>query len=132
MTTHQQDTIRKLQCLAPASFQIRIDGQCMAPALEDGKRVPVRASSQYWPGDILVFVDDFGQVLAHRLLGVYLNKEGVYYLTQADNAQGADKGIARQQIIGKIMLPVPPTKRLHSIGRLLKFSGKWIIARAIR
>ena len=104
----------------------------MAPVLENGQRVTVRSSSLYIPGDIIVFSDDFGQLLAHRLLGIYLKKGSVRYLTQADNAACADKGVTRQQIVGKILHPVPLSKRLHSIGRFLHFIGKWITARAIR
>ena len=104
----------------------------MAPVLENGQRVTVRSLSLYVPGDIIVFSDDFGQLLAHRLLGIYLKKGTVHYLTQADNAPRADKGITRRQIVGKITRPVSLSKRLYAMGRFMYFTGKWITARAIR
>lgn len=104
----------------------------MSPCLEDGQHVPVIQSSLYLPGDIIVFQDKFGQVLAHRLLGTFRRGGSIHFLTQADNAPGVDTAICKEQIIGKIRKPVPPGKRLFSIGRFVRHAGKWMASHAVR
>ncbi len=104
----------------------------MAPALDDDQQAPLRQSFLYLPGDIIVFETEFGQMLAHRLLGYYFRHGKLHFLTQADNAPGVDSGISRQQIIGKIQLPVSIHQRLFSLGRFLRYTSKWVMARAVR
>jgi hypothetical protein len=104
----------------------------MQPVLEDGQRVPITQSSLYLPGDIIVFEDKFGQVLAHRLLGIFFRKGEIHFLTQADNATGVDAPVCKRQIIGKIRQPISPGKRLSSVGRFLRHAGKWLAVHAVR
>ncbi len=104
----------------------------MVPALNDGQQAPVRQSHLYIPGDIIVFESKFGQILSHRLLGYYFRHGKFHFLTQADNAPDVDAGISRQQIIGKIQLPVSFHRRLFSLGQFLRYTNKWMMARAVR
>ncbi len=104
----------------------------MQPALQDGQRVSVMRSSVYFPGEIIVFEDTFGQVLAHRLLGAFLRGGCIHFLTQADNAPGVDTPICKEQIIGKIRQPVSLGKRMASIGRFVRHAGKWMVVHAVR
>lgn len=132
VATDQQSTQDRLRVFAGDAFHITIRGQCMLPCLEDGQRVPVIQSSLYLPGDIIVFEDKFGQVLAHRLLGAFLRGGRIHFLTQADNAAGVDAAIHTRQIIGKIRQPVSLAKRLFSIGRFVRHAGKWMAVHAVR
>ncbi|WP_456408249.1 S24/S26 family peptidase [Thiolapillus sp.] len=104
----------------------------MTPILEDSQHVPVKQSKLYLPGDILVFQDQFGQVLAHRLLGCFLRQGKICFLTQADNAPGVDAGIYKRQIIGKVQQAVAPVKRLTSVVRFVQHASKWMAARVVR
>ncbi len=104
----------------------------MAPVLGNGQLAPVRESFLYMPGDIIVFEADFGQMLVHRLLGYYLRRGKLHFLTQADNASGVDRGISRQRIIGKIQSPVTFKKRLFSLMRFLRYIYKILIIREFR
>jgi len=104
----------------------------MAPALGNGQLALVRESFLYIPGDIIVFEADFGQTLAHRLLGYYLRQGKLHFLTQADNASDVDRGISRQQIIGKIQCPVTFKKRLFSLRRFLQYAHKQLIIHEFR
>jgi SOS-response transcriptional repressor LexA len=104
----------------------------MHPVLLDGMHVSVRPSNLYIPGDIIVFEADFGEILSHRLIGLYRRKGKVYFLTQADNASNADRRIEKDRILGKVQIGIPLTTRLLSGGRFIRFTGKWILHRAIR
>ncbi|WP_456412275.1 S24/S26 family peptidase [Thiolapillus sp.] len=132
MITKQRNPASKLRAFTGVSFRFTIKGTCMAPVLDDGQQALVRRSFLYLPGDIIVFETHCGEMLAHRLLGYYLRRGKLHFLTQADNAPTADRGISRRQIIGKIQHPVSFSKRLFSLGRFLRYTGKWTTDRAVR
>ena len=104
----------------------------MHPCLTDGSRVLVEPAAMYLPGDILVFETYFGEILSHRLIGLYLRRKKLYYLTQADNAPNADRGIEKNKILGKVRVDVPLMTRLRSFARFIKYTGKWVVRHGVR
>ena len=99
-TFRTDSVLRELASSQP--LRLRIQGDCMFPALKDGDAVMIRNRPIYWPGDILVFRGRKGQILIHRLLGFFPRRTKIDYLTKADAAINPDTSIPYQQIIGKV------------------------------
>jgi len=83
-------------------LSMRISGDCMQPLIKDGAMVWVRKQAFYWPGDVLVKRGFNGQLLAHRLIGVFPRKGRLYFVSRADSATRADVPVASSQIIGRV------------------------------
>jgi hypothetical protein len=112
-----------LRQLALESIPIRIRGQCMSPPLRAGSLVRVRRQRGYWPGDILVYRNREGILLAHRLLGYYRRQGRWRLLIQADSARRPDAGAHLEQVLGKALgVRVPWWQRLRAVGRYLSFA----------
>lgn len=84
---------------------ITISGISMNPTFKEGDIVTIQKSSQYSPGDILVYPYKEGTLLIHRLL--HIDKR---YFCKGDNAFRIED-ISVDQIIGKAVLvnkqPIP-------------------------
>jgi hypothetical protein len=105
---------------APLSLHIR--GGCMVPSLADGAAVMVRARRFYFPGDVLVFRTNAGDLAAHRMLGW----RRAALVTKGDGCEIHDAPVASHAILGAVELPV----RLRDRARALRdFAG--IAARRI-
>lgn len=65
--------------------------------------------------DIVTFKDKEGQIITHRII----SKSGDNFVTQGDANNVQDDGINKNQIIGKVMLIVPPGLLLKSIAIFL-------------
>lgn len=81
---------------------ITINGDCMAPFLNDGDRVMIKKSRFYLPGDILVYCNNSGTLVAHRMLGYYYWKGEWRLLIKADNAVRPDGGVPTNHVLGKV------------------------------
>ena len=109
-----------LREIASDELQLTVQGDCMTPSLGNGERIEITGARFYWPGDILVYRDQYGRLLVHRLLGYYRRNGAWKYLIQADNARGADMGAVRSQIIGKVVSTKPRlNNRIAAIWRYL-------------
>lgn len=84
-------------------LSVRISGNCMAPVLKDQDLVKVQRQQWYWPGDILVLRLGDGRLVGHRLIGIYLRRKQLRFLTRGDNAQRPDGSVCGEQILGKIL-----------------------------
>lgn len=93
-----------LQAIATENpISLRICGNCMAPVLQDQELVQVRKQRWYWPGDILAVRLANGRLVSHRLIGVYLRRKRLRFLTRADNSSRPDGSVTGEQILGKII-----------------------------
>jgi hypothetical protein len=100
------------------TVSLRIRGVCMAPALDDGTAVAVRARRFYLPGDVLVFRTGAGELAAHRMLG--WRRSGL--VTKGDGCAIHDAPVASDAIVGAVDLPVRLGERVRAIvelGRIL-------------
>jgi hypothetical protein len=97
-----------LQGLARESpVEVCVRGDCMAPHFADGDRVRVAAARVYWPGDVVVFRAPDGRLLAHRLLGYRLWKQGPWQdgfalVTRGDACTVHDSPVPRRAVLGRI------------------------------
>ena len=113
---------------ADAPLNLRVRGECMAPLLESGASVRVASRRLYWPGDLVVVLAPEGRLLVHRLLGGYLEKGNVRWLTQADAASRPDPGLPKTHIVGRVVggdchvhaVQVPVRHRVWACGRFLR------------
>lgn len=112
-----------LRQVAEEGVEVRISGGCMRPFLWDGDRVRVVRTRLWWPGDVLIFRDHKGCMLAHRLLGFYQRNGHWKLLTQADSARRPDCSVFPEQVLGKAVdVPVTVSRRIRALGRYLHFA----------
>ena len=79
---------------------LSVSGISMEPLLKQGDRVFIETSSDYRPGDILVFLYHNNVFLIHRLLCIEGSGPSAIYLCKGDNAYRLEKVMA-QQIVGR-------------------------------
>jgi signal peptidase I len=97
-----------LQGLArEAPVEVCVRGDCMAPHFADGDRVRVAAARVYWPGDVVVFRAPDGRLLAHRLLGYRLWKQGPWrdgfaLVTRGDACIVHDSPVPKAAVLGRV------------------------------
>lgn len=95
---------------------LRIQGQCMVPALYSGVEVNVTRKRIYLPGDIIAFRSQDGTLLVHRLLTIY-RKDGIWKaLAKPDRSVRSDAAVAIGDILGQIRISggIPIIHRLKS------------------
>jgi hypothetical protein len=92
-------------------LSLRIRGACMTPALDDGTNVLVRARRFYFPGDVLVFRTNAGDLAAHRMLGW----RRAALVTKGDGCEIHDAPVARHAILGAIEVPIALRDRVRAI-----------------
>lgn len=123
MTEQAQRKARLIGALTDEPIPVSICGDCMEPLLNDGARVMIRQSRFYKPGDILVYCDASGNLIAHRMLGYYYWKGEWRLLIKADNALQPDGGVPTAHILGKVLENNPGImKRLQSAALFLRFA----------
>ncbi len=102
----------------------------MRPVLRDGESysltlVPPRV------GDIVVFRDGEGRLVAHRLLGCYW-KGSTRYLTRGDAARTVDPAFERGALLGVLQVPVHLHERLHAHAAFVRELGRRSFAKLSR
>jgi hypothetical protein len=100
------------------SLSLRVRGACMAPAFEDGGTVRVRARRFYFPGDVLVFRTNAGDLAAHRMLGW----RRAALVTKGDDCEVHDAPVTRQEILGAVDVPVRVIDRLRALASFAKIA----------
>jgi hypothetical protein len=117
----------------PSTFQalrelgavpLRIRGGCMVPSLDDGATVVVRARRFYFPGDVVVFRTNAGDLAAHRMLGW----RRAALVTKGDGCEIHDAPVAPHAILGAVELPV----RLRDRVRALRHFAGIAVRRLVR
>lgn len=86
------------------------NGTSMIPTLQTGDLVilQARVPEDIEVGDIVVFVNDAGQVIMHRIIEIQYEGDAYRYYTQGDNNAFRDWGYCTfENIIGVVVLIVP-------------------------
>ncbi len=137
MPKHTNKTIdTALKSMADdGGLKIRISGSCMVPLIQDGALVSIIKQAKYYPGDVIVKRCHDDQLMAHRLIGWYPHKGGLLFVTRADNARVADRGVPISRIIGRVsggecsksVVSVPTKHRIRGLGQftLLVVKQTW-------
>lgn len=84
----------------------------MHPVLRDGDILLARPARLYWPGQVLVFVDQHGLIYCHRLLAVIRSSEGWKYCCKGDHSPGRDEPVGRERILGRVVGLLREDRRL--------------------
>ena len=83
----------------------------MTPAFDDGATVTVRARRFYFPGDVLVFRTNAGDLAAHRMLGW----RRAALVTKGDGCEIHDAPVASSAILGAVDIPVRMRDRIRAV-----------------
>lgn len=87
----------------------------MLPGVEDGARAALVRSRVHLPGDILVFSDRQGRLVAHRFLGPYLREGRLRFLLKGDAAPGPDEGVEPGAVVGRLASRVRVRERWRAV-----------------
>lgn len=96
----------------------------MAPLLDDGSMVQVRARRFYFPGDVLVFRTNAGDLAAHRILGW----RPAAFVTKGDGCEIHDAPVRQESIVGAVEVDV----RLRERARALSHFARIVVRRLLR
>lgn len=99
---------------------IVVRGDCMEPRLHAGHSVEVRARRIYLPGDVIVFRSRTGPLAIHRVLG--WRPAGL--ITRGDHCAEHDPPVAREAIVGAVVLRVTVIDRLRALLQLARIIGR--------
>lgn len=103
------------ELLEGGALSVRVVGECMSPALQDGELLELRPVRTLWPGDVVALISADGRLLAHRVLGCALGR----LFTQADGSGTPDGVGSRERLLGRLAVEVRSSDRLRAAARLL-------------
>jgi hypothetical protein len=110
--------LRQLAREAPVDVKVR--GDCMAPAVAGGDQVRVAAGRFYGPGDVVVFRAADGRLVAHRLLGYRLHAGALALVTRGDACPVHDAPVPLAAVLGRVAAVRPrPAERAAALWRFL-------------
>jgi signal peptidase I len=120
-----------------APIDVVVTTGSMAPGIVAGARVSVRGQTGYRRGDVLVFANSVGDLVAHRLLGRRRLRGAVHFVTRGDAAPRADGLVPTERVVGRVVggecasrvADVPALDRLRAGWRFLTYLGSRLGAR---
>ena len=107
---------------APIEFVVR--GTSMAPWLREGDRLEVARTPCYRAGDLLVFRNAVGDLVAHRLLGRRRWRGELRYVLRGDAARAPDGAVLPENILGRVVGGAIP-RRLIVIPWQDRWRARW-------
>ena len=110
--------LREMAAEAPLRLTVR--GDCMRPLLVDGQEVTVAGAARYWPGDVVAFASPAGSLVVHRVIGWRRRGGRLLVQTRADDSGTLDPAVDPARVIGRVVDPVVPAKRLRSLWRFAR------------
>lgn len=129
-----------VQALAQGeSVVLRVAGACMSPHLSDGDEVRVERARLLIPGDLVAFhCREQDRLLVHRFLGYLRHRRAWRLLTMADRGLGPDPLVAPAHVLGRVVARgdratrIPPTRRVESVARWLRWCALGLVRRLRR
>lgn len=88
---------------AEAPIELAVRGTSMAPHLREGDRVQIARATRYRAGEILVFRNSVGDLVAHRLLGTRRWEGELRFVLRGDAAPAADGLVPPGAILGRVV-----------------------------
>ena len=95
----------------------------MAPVLDDGAMVSVRARRFYFPGDVLVFRTNAGDLAAHRILGW----RPAAFVTKGDGCEIHDAPVRQAAIVGAVELHVRLRDRVRALTHFARIAARRLL-----
>ncbi len=113
-------------------MRVTVRGECMMPGIQPGSQVTVIPARRYWPGDVVAYRLESGELVLHRVLG-YRRWRGAWcLLTRGDRGGGVDAPVPVERVIGRLRGRTPLIRRLAAVGRLLVLVPAVLVQRARR
>lgn len=109
---------------AEAPIELMVRGTSMAPLLREGNRIQVARCVRYRAGDLLVFRNSVGDLVAHRLLGTRHSKGELRFVLRGDSTPAADGLVPLAAILGRVVGGEIP-RRLVNVPWLDRLRARW-------
>mgnify|MGYP001195811299 CR=1 FL=1 len=109
---------------AEAPIELIVRGSSMAPLLGEGNRVQVARSARYRAGDLLVFRNSVGDLVAHRLLGTRRSRGELRFVLRGDATPAADGLVPLAAILGRVVGGEIP-RRLVAVPWYDRWRARW-------
>jgi signal peptidase I len=106
---------------------IPIAGGSMLPLIRDGDQALVaHGHAGVRRGDVIVFRRE-GQLIAHRVLHIYVGDDGPTFVTKGDNAPQLDSPLSADEVVGRV-LAIERGNRYMSLDTTAWQIVGWLIA----
>lgn len=109
---------------AESPIELVVRGTSMAPLLREGVRVQIARAARYHPGEILVFRNSVGDLVAHRLLGTRRSRGELRFVLRGDAAPAADGLVPLAAIVGRVVGGEVP-RRLVEVPWRDRWRARW-------
>lgn len=109
---------------AEAPIELTVRGGSMAPLLGEGDRVLVARATRYRAGDLLVFRNSVGDLVAHRLLGTRRSQGELRFVLRGDATPAADGLVPLAAILGRVVGGEIP-RRLVAVPWHDRWRARW-------
>ncbi len=121
---------------AEAPIELVVRGSSMAPHLREGDRVLIAGATRYRAGDLLVFRNSVGDLVAHRLLGTRRWRGELRFVLRGDATPAADGLVPLAAIVGRVvgggiprrLVSVPWHDRLRARWRFLAYVASRLLS----
>ncbi len=116
------EALRQLAAEEPVRLTVR--GDCMRPLLVDGQAVTVAGARRYRPGDVVAWTAaSGGGLVVHRVIGYRWRGGRPCLQTRADASGTLDPPVDPERVIGRVVDPPLPARRLRNLWR---FARLWL------
>lgn len=107
-----------------APIELVVRGTSMAPLLGEGARIQVARAERYRAGDLLVFKNSVGDLVAHRLLGTRRSQGELRFVLRGDATPAADGLVPLAAILGRVVGGEIP-RRLFAVPWQDRWRARW-------
>lgn len=107
-----------------APIELVVRGTSMAPLLAEGSRIQVARAERYRAGDLLVFKNSVGDLVAHRLLGTRRSHGELRFVLRGDATPAADGLVPLAAILGRVVGGEIP-RRLFAVPWQDRWRARW-------
>lgn len=80
----------------------------MEPSIMTGDVILVRNQDHYEKNQVITFQDKSRRVVTHRIVGMEIQNDGIYYQTKGDaNRSGDQASVSEKEVVGAVVSVVP-------------------------
>lgn len=83
-------------------MEVPVKGKSMEPYIFEGDILKVKPKRFYFFGDILLFFNDYKQIMCHRFIWFKIKNKKVYFCLKGDNNKQKEI-VPKENVIGKVV-----------------------------